>query len=338
MSLFKNLFGKRRIPDDSYDYRYYERLRASGKSAQAMLEAGAHHAQHDEQNTHNFQTNKLENNPTASAIPPLVLEPIDCEDESFREWSESQNAQVATDNSANSENTIVTQGNEVKTIPERPQVSGMPKLERPEIKPFGNIVNPQKTLEPVGTTKWPSIKPVIPKKDVIAFVVENSSETLLIKDSIEKLIKKIADSKKDSIFLFIKTGNAQKSYAYLNYDDVIKQDIISSLITSSEYQENVNLAAALFYLKNTFKFFASGTFTFKNEKYRLNNCSILCIGSSSFSTENDVADISIQCIKELRQIPELKNFKYFCVKDSDCIKVASLGFPVVGHIISDFYQ
>ena len=42
-------------------------------------------------------------------------------------------------------------------------------------------------------------------------------------------------------------------------------------------------------------------------------------------------------LKELKELKAFKGIKYFCIKDSDAIKVAALGFPVIGHIISDFY-
>lgn len=182
------------------------------------------------------------------------------------------------------------------------------------------------------------LAPRIPEKEVFAFVVENSKETLKYKKNITNIISQTLERKKDAIFIFVRVGNEQKPFNPMNYIAIKENGVVDSLIYESEDDELPNLASALFYLCNNLNVFASGNFSFNRTKYTLGNCSIVCIGTGECVENKDSSKIISSCIAKLKNMSKLKTFKYFCIKDFDAIKVSSLGFPVIGHIISDYYE
>lgn len=185
---------------------------------------------------------------------------------------------------------------------------------------------------------WKPAAPKISERDVVAFVVENSNDTLEQKESIVNIISQTVERKKDAIFLFIKVGNEQTPFSPMDYSTVKEKNIIPALIVKSEGNELPNLASALFYLVNNLNVFAADTFSFHNTNYKLKNCSIVCIGTGACIQNDSSAEIVSSCISKLQKISKLKAFKYFCIKDSDAIRVSALGFPVIGHIVSNFYE
>ena len=211
----------------------------------------------------------------------------------------------------------------------------------PELKPLDKDSWPQqsaRSFEKPIIPAWPKYTRPLPSKDVFAFVVENSNDVAKYKDLIVSILNNIVKNKTNAIFVFVRVGNGKKSFVPMDYNELTEQKIISSLFSENEPVEQVNLAPALYYIRNIIKVFNDNEFSFKNQKYKLNSFSVICVGSSSFIDSEYVRKTVTTCIKEITEMPKLKTFKYFCLKDSDSIKLASLGFPVIGHIVSNFYS
>lgn len=271
---------------------------------------------------------------TDSHSKPFSEPPIDAEDAAYSSWvgDKAQYIPKATTD-------VSTKPN----IPEQPRIPS-----RPDIAPltptkgvvysseFGYKGGSEGSEFVKKSFYWQPIAPKIPEKDVLAFVIENSNDTFKQKESIINIISQTVEKKKDAIFLFVKVGNGQIPFSPMDYDTVKKKDIFSSLITETVENELPNLASALFYLVNNLKVFAADTFSFAKTKYKLGNCSIVCIGTGACVQNEDTIKIVSSCISKLQNISKLKAFKYFCIKDSDAIRVSALGFPVIGHILSDF--
>ena len=345
MSILDKFFGKKPAPYElnpsDPDYDYYAGLRASAETAQEMLNAM--------NNTGAMPPLVVPNAKDAHPAPKVADNvankfsepPVDAEDASYATWAQDKAKDAPTEKP-------IASGK--PNIPEQPKIPN-----RPEITPL----TPAKDGRPKGGTYggkfgykddepgsefvrkpfyWQPVAPKIPEKDVLACVVENSSDTLKQRESIINIISQTLEKKKDAIFIFVKVGNGQTPFAPMDYDTVKKKDVFSSLITESEKNELPNLASALFYLVNNLNVFAADTFTFAKTKYKLGNCSIVCIGTGACVQNDDTLKIVSSCISNLQNISKLKAFKYFCIKDSDAIRVSALGFPVIGHILSDFYE
>lgn len=345
MSILDKFFGKKPSPYEpnpsNPDYDYYAGLRASDETAQEMLNAV---------NVTGAMpplvvpdTKEAEPAPkTADGVPNTFSEPpSDAEDAAYATWAQDK------DKNAPKENPIA---NGKPIIPEQPKIPN-----RPEIVPLAPAKDGRRKVNTYDGKLgykdgvpgsefvkkpfyWQPVVPKITEKDVLAFVVENSSDTLKQKERIIDIISQMVEKKKDAIFLFVKVGNGQTPFSPMDYESVKKKDVFSSLIAESEENELPNLASALFYLVNNLKVFSSDTFSFAKAKYKLGNCSIVCIGTGACVQNEDTLKIVSSCITNLKNISKLKAFKYFCLKDSDAIRVSALGFPVIGHILSDFYE
>lgn len=275
------------------------------------------------------------------SVPKSLRElPVDAEHEAFLSWKQSNGKEQDKDVTHPSVKTNVPSQpgeNVLQSAPQGRSVQGNGQN--------GSFYDYQ--LGPKGKTHgngtaakpyvWKPIAPKIPERDVIAFMVENSNDTFEHKESIVNIVSQTVEKKKDAIFLFVKVGNEQTPFTPMDYKAVKEGNVISSLITKSEDNELPNLASALFYLVNNLNVFASDTFSFDKLNYKLGSCSIVCIGTGSCIQNDNSTEIISSCISRLQKISKLKTFKYFCIKDTDAIRVSALGFPVIGHIISDFY-
>ncbi len=343
MSFFDMLFGKKPSPYDirpsDSDYDYYSKLKASGKTADDMLKSvngGMPPLVIPDAKENTPPPASQDNVPKSFSEPP-----VDAEDIAYSSWTQDNDEDVSKANHPVSGK---------PNIPPRPKVPNGPDV--PPLTPVkGSLPNGARYDDGFGYKGRPSAptfgtkpyywKPAVPKfqqKDVFAFLVENSTETLKQKENITNIISQAVENKKDAIFLFVKVGNGQTPFIPMDYTSVKEKNIISSLLTASEENEAPNLASALFYLVNNLNVFAADTFSFGKVKYKLGNCSVVCIGTGACTQSEDSIKIISSCISKLQNMSKLKAFKYFCIKDSDAIRVSALGFPVIGHIISDFYE
>ena len=344
MSIFDMLFSKKPSPyelDPSHpDYDYYAGLRASDETAQRMLDVT--------NATGNMSpliaSEQQKAAPASKAkvdVPKKFSEPpLDAEDAAYSSWAEANGKDVPGVNVPHvGKPNIPVRPN----IPAKPNVTpltpvkgGMPK--RGDLgsdlgsngRTYGDDFGVKPFFQP--------FQPKIPERDVFAFVVENSNDTFKQKEKIINIISQTVEKKKDAIFLFVRAGNEQTAFSPMDYNSVKVKNIISSLITTSNDNKAPNLASALFYIVNNLNIFSADTFSFGKTKYKLGNCSIVCIGTGACIQTEDSSQITSSCISKLQNMSKLKAFKYFCIKDSDAIRVSAMGFPVIGHIISDFYE
>ena len=180
--------------------------------------------------------------------------------------------------------------------------------------------------------------PPIQQKEVIAFIVENSDEVFKYKNDVLRILNNIIESKKSALFLFVRIGNCGEFYELMEHSDVTYYDFTADLLTDSNSKEKVSLTEAMFHVKSVFKKQLLPNFTFKNVPYNLSSCSVICIGSSITEQDNFEKKVTMSCIDDFKELKKLKGIKYFCVKDSDAVYAASLGFPTIGHIISNYYE
>jgi len=337
MSIFDMLFGKKTLPDGlkPLDYDYYASLKANNETAKNMLSAvnksGDMPPLFSSDTVSSKPAVQSQNSPTEISREPI----IDSETAAYSSWAEANGKDLPKPT------VIPVQPN----LPPRPNVTPIQPVKENVQKTgyhydsdFGYIGAHARNKFGTKPHTWEPIAPKIPEKDVFAFIVENSKDTFNQKQRIIDIVSQIVESKKDAIFLFVKVGTDQTPFSPMDYNSVKEKNIVSSLISESQENTLPNLASALFYLVNNLNVFSSDTFTFSKKKYKLGNCSIVCIGTGSCIQNEDSLRIVSSCISKLQKISKLKTFKYFCIADSDAINVSALGFPVIGHIISDFYE
>lgn len=177
-------------------------------------------------------------------------------------------------------------------------------------------------------------------KNIIVFVVENSNELNLYKPAFSAAINKIVADNDTALFKFIRIGNNKRYFELADKKDVETNKIITDLFSSNENDEAVNLVEAG---KEIEKFLDSlkplNEVKFKTTNYVVSDIKIVFIGSGNF--DDSVPCSTVEFRKSLRDISSnklVKTIKYFCMRDVETVKAASLGFPIIGHIESDFYK
>ena len=192
---------------------------------------------------------------------------------------------------------------------------------------------------PPKTTSRVVYKPKV-NKNIIIFVVENSNELNLYKPAFSGAITKIVADNDTALFKFIRIGNNKRYFELADKKDVETNKIIADLFSSNENDEAVNLVEA----GKEIEKFLDSLKPLNEVKFKTNNCvvsdiKIVFIGSGNF--DDSVPCSTIEFRKSLRDISSnklVKTIKYFCMRDVETVKAASLGFPIIGHIESDFYK
>ena len=259
-------------------------------------------------------------------IPPSVVKPKEVKDASF-------DVQV-----------------KVKGVAYDQDAQGMPPLQTSAYPVSQTVQNRQGKLPPVTPAYQKTIftPPVVHSKDVIVFIIENSNEINKYKDAFLKIVNNIVEKKKTSLFLFLQIGNGKSFLELMDYGDVTTQQVMSKLFedTPCEVQDffeiisskSFTLASALHYVNDTFKSKLCPHFMFKATKCSVTTFNVICIGAGADGQDYADKKLIASCVKDIKALKSLKGLKYFCIKDTDAIKVAALGFPVIGHIVSDFYK
>lgn len=179
-------------------------------------------------------------------------------------------------------------------------------------------------------------KPTYQRQNVIIIALENSITTLNYRNEILKLLNKIIQDNASAFFLFICVSRENKYFNLslnpkcLDYfsDEVALQD------------KDVELSEALNYI---YSFIESHVKAYKiidfdNSSYIIDNARIIFIGTGIADSNASNIENAKKKIKALHRCTKVNAFKYFCINDCDSIKVASLGFPIIGHIENDFYK
>lgn len=181
-------------------------------------------------------------------------------------------------------------------------------------------------------------KPLYEKRSSIIIVVEASEETASYKAEITRLINKIVTDNTDEFFMFIRFGNATKHSELIKGDTLKGKDIVSPLLTIDEKAETkFDIYSTLTHINNFVKDYVTlyKTFDVDFKQYMLEEVRIIFIGTARTDECKHNPRILLRTITKTKKV---KAVKYFCLKDIHTIKAAALGFPVIGHIESNFYK
>ena len=181
-------------------------------------------------------------------------------------------------------------------------------------------------------------KPLYEKRSVIILVVECSEDTVAYKNEITRLINKIVQDNKDEFFMFIRFGNATKYSELVKGDTLKDKDVILPLLTIDPKAESkFDIYATLTHINSFIKDYLTlyKTFDVDLKQYMLEEARIIFIGTAKTDESKHNPHILLRTITKTKKV---KAVKYFCLKDLHTIKAAALGFPVIGHIESNFYK
>ena len=181
-------------------------------------------------------------------------------------------------------------------------------------------------------------KPLFEKRNIIILAIENTAKVNDYRDEVLRLVKKIIDDNKTSLFLFLRLGNNSKYFEVLDAEKLKVENLPECLLeTNSSTSEEVNLVDALNHICEFSKSFDgfSNFLKYNNISYHIEDLRIIFIGTGSNNADNVQ---SSNLLEALRTSKNVKAIKYFCIKDEDAIQAASNGFPIIGHIESNFYK
>ncbi len=176
------------------------------------------------------------------------------------------------------------------------------------------------------------------KKNIIIFAIENTSITKEHKNQILKIVEKIAKENQQALFMFLRIGNDKKYFNVVDYASFEKNKIIENLITSEEKEdENVDYTDVLNHI-NEFLVSTVINIDYKDKRYETSNNSIIFIGTGKCQQTEHAKIYGLSLITKICSKIKVKTLKYFCMEDYQTIDVATLGFPIIGHIVTDFYK
>lgn len=221
--------------------------------------------------------------------------------------------------------------------PEKP-IKDYERMQREQI--YGRRIETDSSLQTFKGEFYTFKKPIY--KDVVVLVIENSVFTREYSEKILQIAKKIIESNKESFFLFIRTGDDKKTYFSLNSDFLEKEKIIDNWFSKINAQE-CNYLEVMSFIDKYYKSIITGIelqdiHDKESQKYFIQNINIVFIGSGTTTLEKEDKKEFMRLLKSLKNKTTIKSIKYFCVLDSQTINVAKLGFPVIGHIETDFYK
>ena len=213
-----------------------------------------------------------------------------------------------------------------------------PKKSKPILKDVQRTMEyPYDVYQATGLASF-FTPPPKPKKDVIIFAIENTPMVVEHKDKILNLIKKIANDNEKCFFMFLRMGNNKKYFDILNYESIQKDNIFDTLfIGDDEEKANVDYQEVLKHI-NDFLISTIVDLEYKNKKYEIQNYNIIFIGTGEYEDVEVTKSESLNLMKRITSRSKVKTVKYFCINDNQTINVAALGFSVIGHIVTDFYQ
>ena len=198
---------------------------------------------------------------------------------------------------------------------------------------------------PPGTYRdhpWP-FKAKVPsyeKRNLIILAVENTSKVNLYRNVVLKLVSKIISDNKQDLFLILKLSNQNKYFDLLSTEDLKNANLPECLLSVDNASCQVKLADALTHIYNfskpLLKSFA--TISYNNLIYEINDIRIIFIGTGSKDANTNDEKEASEILHKLCESKEVKTIKYFCINDEDAIGAASIGFPIIGHIESNFYK
>ncbi len=235
--------------------------------------------------------------------------------------------------------------------PEVPKKVAEGKTVKPEDKPLGKFCFDSplfSSSDKDANDSWffPRKYPVysrtvLEKKTIIAIAVENTVKACQYNNEILKLINKVVEDNKNALFLFIRMEQQNKYFELLEYNDLKAHSLPDCLLSlSSSSTKQIKLSDALTYICDYAllpKSKLNHTLTFKNKKFEVDNFKAIFIGTGAKDSDPSETKLASEFLQLLCESKNVKAIKYFCTKDEDTINAALIGFPVIGHIESNFY-
>lgn len=214
-----------------------------------------------------------------------------------------------------------------------------PELIVPEFREFNLDQDEPSEQGSIPTGLKPATNRVFYTKcNLIVLAVENTAKVREYKNEIQRLIKKIIDDNKSALFMFLRLGNNCKYFDVLHVEKLENENLPDILFDfEPSFSEDVNLINALEHICEFTKS-SSGLFSYfkcGNTTYMIEDVRIIFIGTGDNIDNKSNVNRLITILCEAKNT---KAIKYFCTKDQDAIKVAENGFPVIGHIESNFYK
>lgn len=210
------------------------------------------------------------------------------------------------------------------------------KHEKPDLKSFVDS-NSEEEYKSYSTCNNYSYW--LNKKTVIFFVIEDTVEVKEYANQIKAIIKRIVKENDLALFSFMNTSGNSIKVDLLSASLIERDKPVETILNSDDKTENSvklikplrNIAYFLEYVKKSFGKIKRGKSEFYVEK-----CKIIFIGTGKYEIDlqHDLAEL----IKFINNQALVKTMKYFCMKDTQTIDAAKLGFPVIGHIEYDFYK
>jgi hypothetical protein len=205
---------------------------------------------------------------------------------------------------------------------------------------FEIVQNTENSENEVGTNienkEEPLKKEITVKKSATVLLIENTEEVRQYEKELKVIINKILN-KKDSIAYVLQIGQDIKKLDVFDSAKIL--DVVDSLLLTSNENVTKNMLDGILEVNKIID-------NIQRSKIQLNKGNViqniiieetdlLYLGSINV-TKNEVEDKIIQnTILKLRKT-NVKT-KCLCLKDSQCVAAAYLGFESIGHLISDFY-
>lgn len=196
----------------------------------------------------------------------------------------------------------------------------------------------------ISTKRWTSRFYRNEEKNVIIFAFENSDKVNSHKAEILQLVKKIVQDNASALFLFMRLGKNKRFFGIMNSETIDKGKIIDDLLFVDKVEEDkdkddkVNYKEALNHINDFLDLVKFGALEYKEKKYDIPSVRTIFVGTAEYGGDADSkAEIS-KLIGSIKASKKAKILKYFCMEDKETINAARLGFPVIGHIVSDFYK
>lgn len=171
------------------------------------------------------------------------------------------------------------------------------------------------------------------KKNIIAIAIENSSTVYEHKNEVLSVIDKITSNNKNCLFKILNYGSTKSFSDVCLYDNIKTSKSLENVLITNNDNYDCGIKEALSESLGIAKK-DSKKIPFSND-FELSDVSIVFIGSGKVNSSEikDARDIINKILDT-----KVKSLKYFCIHDTETVPMAALGFPIVGHLISDFYK
>lgn len=181
--------------------------------------------------------------------------------------------------------------------------------------------------------------PIYENRNIVILAIENSSSVNEYQNKVLSVINKIITDNKSDLFMFFKLTKNSSHCDLMSYEELKSSNVLSALFDTETAVDFVNLSEVM---KQIYTFISeqieSSIVTHNSKKYKVQNIRILFVGTGLMDEEEQGIASTIHFLNCLKCNSLTKSIKYFCIKDIDAINIAKMGFPIIGHLESNFYK